>query len=148
MDNLWYALAAAAVGLGFLAALLALAIFWFRSRADLRVREMEIRHRVLEKYSDSEAFLAFARSDEGRRLLLGVAEPASNWRTRLGLIQIGLLVLAIGIGARLSASKMPEGTEAWERLQKQDTATWGTLFVCAGIALTASGALSRWLDRR
>ncbi|HEX4823246.1 MAG TPA: hypothetical protein VFV19_02935 [Candidatus Polarisedimenticolaceae bacterium] len=139
--------AALTVAAGALA--IALAIRWHHVRADLKLREFEIRHRVFEKFADSQAFLDFARSEEGRRLLSATAEPARNpWRAGLGLLSVGLLVLALGIGAKISSANLPEGKELWERLAKQNMATWGTLSLCAGIALTASGVLARWLDRR
>ena len=149
MSTQYFGLVAAAVVYGFLAVGLGLAIRWYKTRSELRLREFEIRHRVLEKFADSKEFLEFARSEEGRRLLLASPDPArSGRRAWLGLMSVGLLVLALGIGARIASASMPDGKEAWERLPKQNLATWGTLSLCAGIALTASGALSRWLDRR
>jgi hypothetical protein len=149
MDMQWYGLGCLVVILSFLAVAFTLSIRWFRSRSELRLREMEIRHRVLEKFADSQAFLDFVRSEEGRRLLLATPEPSkSARRTWLGLLNMGLLVFALGIGSGIAALRMPEGKEAWERMPKQNLATWGTLFTCAGIALMGSGALSRWLDRR
>jgi hypothetical protein len=149
MDMQWYGLAAMAVVLGFAAVGVALIIFWFRSRAEQRLKEFEIRHRVLEKFADSETFVSFAKSEEGRRLLLATPEGARNGRWSWNwLLYVGLLLFALGVGARISSGEMPEGKEPWERIQKQETATYGTLCVCAGLALTASGALSRWLDRR
>lgn len=149
MDVQWYGLVAATVVLGFMAFVPLLAILWYRSRSEVRLREFEIRHRVLEKFADSEAFLEFARSEEGKRLLLGSPETARNGRRAWqGLLYVGLLVFALGVGARIASAGMSDGREAWERDQKQNLSTWGTLCVCAGIALTGSGALSRWLDRR
>lgn len=127
---------------------LILAVWWFRSRSELKFREFEVRHRVLEKFADSEAFLAFARSEEGRRLLLTTPDAAKNGgRAGLRLVQTGLLVLALGIGGAIAASKMAV-KEDFDRYRRENLSTWSTLFVCAGIALTASGALARWLDRR
>jgi hypothetical protein len=135
--------------LAFVGFLIGLAIWWLRSRSELKFREFEVRHRVLEKFADSESFLAFARSDEGRRLLLASPEPVrSTQRGGLRLVQVGLLVLSLGIGARIAASRIAVTTEDFERYRRENLSTWGTLFVCAGIALTASGALTRWLDRR
>jgi hypothetical protein len=105
-----------------------------------------VRHRVLEKFADSAAFLEFARSEEGRRLLLLAPAPEHNGqRSGLRLVQLGLLVLALGIGALIV---LETAGEHFDRYPKENLATWGTLFVCAGIALTGSGALTRWLDRR
>lgn len=149
MNLQWYGLGVFAVVLGFVAFALSLAVVWYRSRSELRLRELEIRHRVLEKFADSQAFLEFARSEEGRRLLLASPETARNGRRSWqGLLYVGLVVFALGVGSWISAAGMPEGKEAWERLGKQNLSTWGTLCICAGIALTVSGALSRWLDRR
>jgi len=149
MDMQWYGLVAAAVVMGFVAVGLGLAIRWYRSRSEMRLKEFEIRHRVLEKFADSKELMEFARSEEGKRLLVASPEPVRNGRRAWhGLLYLGLVVLALGIGATICASNLPEGKEPWERLQKQNLATWGTLCTCTGIALTASGALSRWLDRR
>jgi hypothetical protein len=135
--------------LSFLAAVLGLAIWWYTARSELRFREFEVRHRLLEKFADSEAFLEFARSEEGRRLLLLAPEAGRNGRRGgLRLVQVGLLVLALGIGARIGAAGIAVTKEDFDRYRKESLATWGTLFICAGIALTGSGALSRWLDRR
>jgi hypothetical protein len=141
--------AVAGLFFGFLAILIGLAIWWHKSRSELKVREFEVRHRVLEKFADSEAFLAFARSEEGRRLLLASPPPVRNGgRGGLRLIQTGLLVLALGIGAGIAASRIGNTKEDFDRYRKENLATWGTLFLCAGIALTGSGALTLWLDRR
>lgn len=149
MNNYAFQVSVAAVMLGFLAVVLGLAVWWLKSRSEQRLRELEVRHRVLEKFADSEAFLQFARSDEGRRLLLVAPEPARNGRrSGLRLLQAGLLVLAIGIGAGIAAARIAVTKEDFDRYRKENLATWGTLFTCAGIALTASGVLSRWLDRR
>jgi hypothetical protein len=148
VDNYTYQVTVAAVMFAFLAAVLGLAVWWFRSRSELRFREFEVRHRVIEKFADSAAFLEFARSEEGRRLLFASPPPAANGRRGgLRLVQVGLLVLALGIGAGISASRMLV-KEDFDRYRRENLQTWGTLFVCAGIALTGSGALTRWLDRR
>ena len=149
MNNYAFQVSVAGLMLGFLAVVIVLAVWWFKSRSELRLREFEVRHRVLEKFADSEAFLQFARSDEGRRLLLVAPEPTRNGRRGgLRLVQAGLLVLAIGIGAGIASARIAIMTEPFDRYRKEELATWGTLFTCAGIALTASGVLSRWLDRR
>ncbi len=149
VDNQLYTVLITAVTLGFVAVAVGLAVWWHRSRAEQRLREMEIRHRVLERFTNSEAFVEFARSEEGKRLLLAHPENGRSARRGwAGLLYVGLLVLALGIGARIASAGLPDGKQDWERLQKQNLATWGTLCVCAGIALTGSGALSRWLDRR
>ena len=149
MANNTFQVAVAGLLFGFIAILIGLAIWWYRSRSDLKLKEFEVRHRVLEKFADSEAFLAFARSDEGRRLLLLSPPPARNGgRAGLRLIQTGLLVLALGIGAGIAASRMADTKEDFDRYRRENLATWGTLFLCAGIALTGSGALTLWLDRR
>jgi hypothetical protein len=134
----------------FVAVLIALALRWHKSRSELRFREFEVRHRLLEKFADSEAFLEFARSEEGRRLLLLTPPPPARHGGRAGirLVQAGLLVLGLGIGAGIAASRLAVTKEDFDRYRKENLATWGTLFVCAGIALTGSGALSHWLDRR
>lgn len=149
MDAFAYQVTVAGLALAFLAVVLALAVWWYKSRSELKLREFEVRHRVIEKFADSEAFLAFARSDEGRRMLLIAPEPTRNRRLGgLRLVQVGLLVLGIGFGAVISAARIPDIKADFDRYRKENLATWGTLFVCAGIALTGSGALSRWLDRR
>jgi hypothetical protein len=149
MSSLTFQFAVAGLSLGFLAVALGLAIWWHKSRSELKFREFETRHRVLEKFADSEAFLAFARSEEGRRLLLTSPEPAlGGLRGGLRLVQLGLLVLALGVGASIAAGRIGKTAEDFDRYRKENLATWGTLFICAGIALTASGALTRWLDRR
>lgn len=149
MDNQLYDVLISALVVGFLAIVLGLAIWWHHSRSELRLREFEVRHRVLEKFADSDAFLAFARTEEGRRLLLPAPEPARNGRLGwLRLVQIGLLVFAIGIGGAVASARSIQVTTELDRYRKENLSTWSTLFVCAGIALTASGALARWLDRR
>jgi hypothetical protein len=149
MANNTFQFAVAGLFFAFLAILIGLAIWWYKSRSELRLREFEVRHRVLEKFADSEAFLAFARSEEGRRLLLVSPPPVRNGgRAGLRLIQTGLLVFALGIGAGIAASRIGNTKEDFDRYRKENLATWGTLFLCAGIALTGSGALTLWLDRR
>jgi hypothetical protein len=149
MGFLAFQAAVIGLGLAFFGFLIGLAIWWFRSRSELRFREFEVRHRVLEKFADSESFLAFARSEEGRRILLASPEPAGNpQRGGLRLVQAGLLVLALGIGAGIAASRLAITKEDYDRYRRENLSTWGTLFMCAGIAMTASGALTRWLDRR
>ena len=149
MANNTFQFAVASLFFAFAAILIGLAIWWYKARSELKIREFETRHRVLEKFADSEAFLAFARSEEGRRLLLTSPPPVRNGgRGAVRLIQTGLLVFALGIGAGIAASRIGNTKEDFDRYRKENLATWGTLFVCAGIALTASGALTHWLDRR
>jgi hypothetical protein len=149
MDNFTYEVAVAGLALGFLAIVIGMAVWWYKARSELRFREFEVRHRVLEKFADSAAFLEFARSEEGRRLLLVAPGPERDARRGgLRLLQVGLLVFALGIGAGIAATRMVVAKEDSDRYRKENLSTWSTLFICAGVALTGSGALSRWLDRR
>ena len=149
MSDRAFQVAVASLFFAFIATLIGLAIWWYKAHSELKLREFETRHRVLEKFADSEAFLAFARSDEGRGLLLASPPPGRNGgRGAIRLIQTGLLVLALGIGAGIAASRIGNTKEDFDRYRKENLATWGTLFLCAGIALTASGALTHWLERR
>ena len=128
---------------------IALAIRWHTSRSELRLREFEIRHRVFEKFADSQAFLDFARTEEGRRILsVSPAAERKPRRASFGLLSVGLLVFSLGVGAKIAAADVSDVHEAWQQIARQNLATWGTLSLCAGIALTASGALALWLDRR
>jgi hypothetical protein len=148
MSDFAFQLTAAGLMLGFLAIVIGLAIWWYRSRSELRFREFEVRHRVLDKFADSAAFLEFARSEEGRRLLLAAPERAPNGRRGgLRLVQVGLLVLSLGIGAAIASAKVVVAKEDPDRYRRENLSTWSTLFICAGISLTVSGALTRWLDR-
>src|SRR4249920_2350938 len=115
MDTLTFELGAAGLVLGFLAIAVGLAIWWYRARSELRFREYEVRHRILEKFADSEAFLTFARSEEGRRLLLAAPEATRNGRSgALRLLQVGLLVLALGIGARMASADFAASSEPFD----------------------------------
>jgi len=76
MSFLAFQVAVIGLAFAFFGFLIGVAIWWLRSRSELRFREFEVRHRALEKFADSESFLAFARSEAGRRILLASPEPA------------------------------------------------------------------------
>src|SRR5258707_749855 len=110
----------------------------YRSRRSRRHRSWT-RSRSGGEQRTAPCVLALRRTEEGRLLLLAGRELARNGRRGgLRLAQVGLLVVALGVGACSGSARIATTKEVYDRYRKENLATWGTLFLCAGIALTGS----------
>jgi hypothetical protein len=134
---------ALAVALGFAAILL---LQWRKAEIGRRSEEARaaLLARLTERFGDSEEFLAFARSGEGR-LLLGGRDPAAETAKRLLLMaQTAVLLAALGIAFLVTALTTPAGADINLVRAAEEALYWGTM--C--LALAAGLALAFWFGER
>jgi translation initiation factor 2 alpha subunit (eIF-2alpha) len=134
---------AAAVALAFAAILL---LQWRKAEIGRRAEAARsaLLARLTERFGDSEEFLAFARSAEGR-LLLGARDPAAETAKRLLLIaQSAALLAALGIAFIVTVMTTPAGADINLVRAAEEALYWGTM--C--LALAAGLAFAFWFGER
>jgi hypothetical protein len=141
--------------LAFLAFLLWLVSRKVRTHSELMKLHLEGRNRMLDRFGDAEAFLSFARTEEGRAFLetSSLAAPA---RTRPGvrLLQCGLISLLLGFGMRSMGigwrmqANLARGSFLDTNLLSngQSFETFGTLLLFGGAGLVLASAIA-WFGR-
>lgn len=111
-----------------------------RTQSELLRLHLEARNRLLDRFSTADAFLAFARSDEGRAVLQAPSLPAAAPRLPgLRLFQGGALCLALGGGWLLAGAGAGAGG--------RESFTVASLILSGGVGLVLSGVLA-WFAAR
>ena len=134
---------AAAVALAFAAILL---LQWRKAEIGRRseAARSALLARLTDRFGDSEEFLAFARSAEGR-LLLGARDPAAETAKRLLLmVQSAVLLAALGIAFLVTVLTTPADADINLVRAAEEALYWGTM--C--LALAAGLAIACWLGER
>jgi hypothetical protein len=138
--NLVIALVAA---FGFAAILL---LQWRKAEIGRRAEEARsaLLARLTDRFADSEEFLAFARSSEGR-LLLGARDSAAETAKRLLLTaQAALLLAALGIAFIVTVLTTPADADINLVRAAEEALYWGTM--C--LALAGGLAAAFWFGER
>lgn len=100
--------------------------------------------RLTDRFGDSEEFLAFARSAEGR-LVLGSRDPAAETAKRLLLTaQAAALLAALGIAFIVTVMTTPADADINLVRAAEEALYWGTM--C--LALAAGLAFAFWFGER
>lgn len=136
---MFYAEIRLALFLAFVAFVLYLVARQARGAADVLKLHLEGRNRLIDRFGDADAFLAFARSEEGRAIL-HPPQPSSGGARVAGLrlFQSAILCLALGAGWYVSGVQSPGGG--------QEARTLGVLLGSTGVGLLLAGLLA-WLTR-
>ena len=100
--------------------------------------------RLADRFADSEDFVAFVRSAEGR-LLLGARDPMVETARRLLLAaQAAVLMAALGAGFIATVLTTPAGADINLVRAAEEAKYWGTF--C--LALAAGLAVSFWISQQ
>jgi len=112
-----------------------------RAQSDLLRVHLEGRNRLLDRFGDAEAFLTFARSDEGRALLRTPEPiPGTARVPGLRLLQSAAVSLATGVGFTFFSGPSTTGGG-------QEAQAIGVVLLSAGIGLALAGLLARAVPR-
>lgn len=115
-----------------------------RTRRERTVRMVELQSRMLEKFTSSDEFAAFIRTNEGQRYLSGFfAEPRKNPKQRIiTTIRTGVVLLVFGAG--LIALGFLVG---FENPMEEPPFVIGFLAVFLGTGFLASAAVSYTMSK-
>lgn len=122
------------------------------ARRKLQVRRRMARDamtlRLGERFGDADAFVAFARSPEGRTLMENEYAPAAMAHRILGLLQFGIIACAIGAAFLVNGIAPPPGTDINFVREADNARWWGWLAIGLGIGLVLASGVSAYLARR
>lgn len=104
--------------------------------------------RLAERFGDGDAFVAFARTPEGRALLENEYSPAAMAHRVLGLVQFGIVACAIGVAFLINGIAPPPGTDINFVREAEEARTWGALTIALGIGLLVAAGVSARVARR
>ena len=104
--------------------------------------------RLAERFGDGDAFVAFARTPEGRALLENEYSPAAMAHRVLGLVQFGIVACAIGVAFLINGIAPPPGTDMNFVREADNARWWGWLTLGLGVGLLLAGVVSAWVARR
>ncbi|UHQ20570.1 hypothetical protein LVB87_05290 [Lysobacter sp. KIS68-7] len=104
--------------------------------------------RLVERFGDGDAFVAFARSPEGRTLLENEYAPAAMAYRVLGLLQFGIVACAIGAAFLVNGVAPPVGADINLVREADNARWWGWLTIGLGIGLVFASGVSAYVARR
>lgn len=119
-----------------------------RLQARRRMARDAMTQRLAERFGDGDAFVAFARTPEGRALMENEYSPAAMAHRVLGLVQFGLVACAIGVAFLINGIAPPPGTDINFVREADEARWWGWLSIGLGLGLLLSSGVSAWLARR
>ena len=104
--------------------------------------------RLAERFGDADAFVAFARSPDGRALMENEYAPAAMAHRILGLLQFGIIACAIGVAFLVNGIAPPPGTDINFVREADNARWWGWLAIGLGIGLVIASGVSAYVARR
>ena len=104
--------------------------------------------RLAERFGDADAFVAFARSPDGRALMENEYAPAAMAHRVLGLVQFGIVACAIGVAFLIHGIAPPPGTDINFVREADNARWWGWLTIGLGIGLVIASGVSAFVARR
>jgi hypothetical protein len=133
-------------------ALLAGWLSWLYFQRAREARQLESQRiaalaKLLDKCSSAEEFVAFATSDDGKRILAPKAATGTALHSILRFAQIGTVALVLGGATLWSASDLRHATDTHSLQQASERDFWGTSLVGLGAALIAAGGVSYFFAR-
>jgi hypothetical protein len=122
---------------------------WRRKlHAERRMRRDAMVARLAERFGDGDAFVAYARTPEGRALLENEYSPTATALRILGLVQFGIVACAIGAAFLVNGIPPPAGTDINFVREADEARWWGWLAIGLGVGLLVAGAVSTAVARR
>ena len=122
------------------------------ARRRLQVRRRMARDamtlRLAERFGDADAFVAFARSPEGRVLMENEYAPAAMAHRILGLLQFGIIACAIGAAFLVNGVAPPAGADINLVREADNARWWGWLTIGLGLGLVIASGVSAYAARR
>ena len=104
--------------------------------------------RLADRFGDGDAFVAFARTAEGRALMENEFSPAAMAHRVLGLVQFGIVACAIGVAFLIHGVAPPPGTDINFVREADEARWWGWLAIGLGVGLLVAGTVSTAMARR
>ena len=104
--------------------------------------------RLADRFGDGDAFVAFARTAEGRALMENEFSPAAMAHRVLGLVQFGIVACAIGVAFLIHGVAPPPGTDINFVREAQNAHWWGLLTLLLGVGLLVAAGTSAFVARR
>jgi len=123
-------------------------VFRRRKQVRRRIARDAMAARLAERFGEGDAFVAFARTPDGRALLENEYSPAAMAHRVLGLVQFGIIACAIGIAFLINGIAPPPGTDINFVREADEARWWGWLSIGLGLGLLLSSGVSAWLARR
>jgi hypothetical protein len=122
---------------------------WRRKlHAERRMRRDAMVARLAERFGDGDAFVAYARTPEGRALLENEYSPAATALRILGLVQFGIVACAVGAAFLVNGIPPPAGTDINFVREADEARWWGWLAIGLGVGLLVAGTVSTAMARR
>lgn len=119
-----------------------------RLQARRRIARDAMTVRLAERFGQSDAFVEYARSPDGRALLENEYSPAAMAHRILGLLQFGIVACAIGAAFLVNGIPPPEGTDINFVREADNARWWGWLALGLGVGLMLAAAVSAYAARR
>ena len=104
--------------------------------------------RLTERFGDGDAFVAFARTADGRMLLENEYSPAATALRILGLLQFGVIACAIGAAFLINGIAPPPGTDINFVREADSARWWGWLTMGLGVGLLIASGVSAYVAKR
>ena len=122
---------------------------WRRKlHAERRMRRDAMVARLAERFGDGDAFVAYARTPEGRALLENEYSPTATALRILGLVQFGIIACAVGAAFLVNGIPPPAGTDINFVREAQNAHWWGLLTLLLGVGLLVAAGTSAFVARR
>lgn len=119
-----------------------------RLQARRRIARDAMTVRLAERFGQSDAFVEYARSADGRALLENEYSPAAMAHRILGLLQFGIVACALGAAFLVNGIPPPEGTDINFVREADNARWWGWLALGLGVGLMLAAAVSAYAARR
>ena len=132
--------------LGLVAWVLFLLFRRYQVRQQESARKLELFGKLVDKFGDSDQFVTFVKSDEGRQLLKQSGMNGSTAKTAaLRMFIIGALLFAVGYGSLSGASAYSSSTDINYVQKVAELKYWGRMAFGLGVGFVAGGLLTRFL---
>ena len=118
----------------------------YQIRNQESARRLDLFSKLVDKFGDSQEFVTFVQSDEGRRLLKDSGiNGTSGKQTALRMFVIGVLLLAAGIGFLLGAPSYDHATDINLINKASELRIWGKLTMGLAAGFIVAGFLTHYL---
>jgi hypothetical protein len=124
--------------------------FWYRHRqaiASERMKELEIRHEMIKKFSSAQEFIDFVRSEDGRKIFFDEGQGHSRLKIIRSITASVILALA-GAAMFFTGYSWSDYTDINEINKMRDYYYWGSLSFAAAAGLLVNAWLMNKLGKK